>query len=137
MSTPTRARMASLHVRASSWENAHFTTGHRAYRAHLENLRSLLMNVEFVISRDSDETARWLRGHSKKHKGETARVCPRLSWLTAFMNSVRYRFKGKLVAELVLEAAKDAVQMAAVHAEYLLMEGEGQVEDDRYRKDGT
>lgn len=136
MSEEQRTRTASLRVRAATWENVHFTSGHRAYRAHLENLRALLTNIEYVIARDSDEAARWLRQHGKKaKKADTARACPKLPWLKAYLDGVRYRFKGKLVAELVQEAAKDAVLMAVVHGEYLLMEGEGHVEDDRYRKD--
>ncbi|MEU7831427.1 hypothetical protein [Nonomuraea sp. NPDC049129] len=126
-----------MRVRASAWENADFTTGHRAYRQHLENVRVLLMHVEYVVSRDTDEAARWLRQHGKKSKGSERRVCPRMPWLEAFFQGVRYRFKGKLVAELVQEAAKDAVLMGVVHAEYLLMEGDGTIPNDRYRKDQT
>ncbi|WP_433520037.1 hypothetical protein ACQP2T_63595 (plasmid) [Nonomuraea sp. CA-143628] len=135
--TADRNRAASMRVRASTWENADFTTGHRAYRQHLENVRVLLMHVEYVVSRDTDEAARWLRQHGKKSKGAESRACPRMPWLEAFFQSVRYRFKGKLVAELVQEAAKDAVLMASVHAEYLLMEGDGAIPNDRYRKDKT
>jgi hypothetical protein len=126
-----------MKVRAATWENATFTAGHASYRAHLENLRLLLANVEFVIARDSDEAARWFRRHGKKTKSgdDKPRVCPKLPWLKAYLDSVRYRWKGKLAAELVQEAAKDAVRMAGVHAEYLLMEGVGHVDSDRYRRE--
>ena len=134
MSKPERGRTANLRVRVSRWENAEFTTSHRAYRAHLENLRVLLSNIEYMLTRDTSETARWLQQHSKKNKSGVKRICPRLPWLYAYFIGLRYRWKAKLIAELVQEAAKDVVQMAAVHAEYLVMEGDGQVSNERYKR---
>lgn len=128
-----RSRTSSPKIRAAKWENATFTAGHASYRAHLENLRMLLSNIEFVVARDSDESARWFRQHSSVK--QKPRLCPKLPRLSAYLQAVRYRFKGKLVAELVQEAAKDVVRMAAVHAEYLLMEGDGHTGPDRYRKE--
>jgi len=122
-----RSRTTGLRGRAAKWETAEFTRGHLSYRQHLENLRTLLGDLAFVVDRDTEQAARWVREHGKK-----SRSCPRLPWLTGFLASLRYRDKGLLAAEAVLEAAKDVVRMAGVHDEYLLME---QVKpgDDRYR----
>jgi hypothetical protein len=132
-----RSRTTNLKVKASKWEDADFTAGHSSYRKHLENLRKLLVGVEYTIKRDADEAARWMRQHSKPRGNLIPSVCWRMSWLDAWTLSLRYRFKGKLVAELVDEAAQAAVLMAQIHAEYVQMERNGVPESGRYRRSGS
>ncbi len=130
MSITGRTRTSGLRGRAAKWEGANFTRGHLSYREHLENLRGLLGDLAFVLDRDTEQAARWLREHGKK-----SRTCPKLPWLAGLTASMRYRYKGNLAAEAVLEAAKDAIRMAGVHDEYLLME-QTKPGDDRYRTEG-
>ncbi len=130
MSVTGRGRVGGLTGRVGRWEQAEFTRGHQSYRQHLENLRSLLGDLAYLVDRDNEQPARWL----SEHRTLSAR-CPRLPWLERLVAGLRYRYKGQLAAEAVLEAAKDAIRMAAVHDEYLLMENVTPA-GDRYRTGG-
>ncbi|MEV7014154.1 hypothetical protein [Streptosporangium sp. NPDC051022] len=99
---------------AAEIEVAHFTTGHPAYRAHLEHWRTLLCEMALTLAEDSAQTSRWLR--VRKPRVGAA------NWFDRFFLSVRLRGHGKNAADAVLEAAKDLVRMAAVHQEYIVLE---------------
>lgn len=129
-----RSRSSKLKVKASKWEDADFTAGHRSYRSHLENVRRLLTSIEYTISRDAAETGRWMRRHSKPRAELTPSTCWRMSWLDAWGMSMRYRNRGKLIAELVDEAAQAVVLMAQIHQQYLEMERGDQPTDERYKR---
>lgn len=133
-----RVRSASLKLRASRWEDADFTAGHSSYRTHLENLRRLLVGIEYVVSRDTNETSRWMRQHNSKKRRRL--LIPSSCWKVGVEGRVlalRYRLKGKLVAELVDEAAQAVVVMAQIHQQYVHMERRHVPEEGRYRRSDT
>ncbi|MEV8639081.1 hypothetical protein AB0395_46235 [Streptosporangium sp. NPDC051023] len=99
---------------AAELEAAHFTTGHPAYRAHLEHWRTLLCEMALTLAEDSAQTSRWLRVRRPRVGAA--------SWADRFFLSIRLRGHGKNAADAVLEAAKDLIRMAAVHQEYTLLE---------------
>lgn len=129
-----RLRSSKLKAKASKWEDADFTAGHASYRRHLENVRRLITSVEYTIARDTQEMARWMRRHSKPSNTLVPSRCWRLSWLDTWGMSLRYRLKGKLVADLVDEAAQAAVLMAQIHQQYLAMERGDIPNEERYRR---
>jgi hypothetical protein len=99
---------------AAGIEAAHFTSGHPAYRKHLETERLLVLDIALLLMEDSGRTADW---HRQRSPGRGLG-----HWLHKFFLTLRLRSHGKSASEALMEAAKSVVRQAEVHQEYMAVE---------------
>ncbi|MFF3665512.1 hypothetical protein [Microtetraspora malaysiensis] len=107
------SRSGDLGKAAGQIERGHFSTSHPVYRAHLERRRAMACDIALMLHDDAARVSMWL---------QTRQQAQRMSWLSRIYLALRVASHGRNAADAVLEAAKSAIRMAAVHEEYVAIE---------------